>query len=283
VEKCDDQFVSPFFLVTNSDGSLRGILNVKTLNMDYLQTQKFKMETLLKVLPLIRKGDWFGSWDIRKGYYNVAVHPEFQRFFCFDFEGQRYMFKCLLMGISIAPFIFSKLMATLICVARAARIDISFYLDDILLRAASFDLAWRNLQVVGQLFQLAGFLLHKEKSVQEPTQIKYLGFVINSRTMTIQLPKDKQNKIRTTLRQAITDGENRTPRVICKAAQLIGWLLAAVPATRYGQGHFWALENAKKWALVDAHHHYSSVQKLFLFLHHLHARQSKRNKKHSRK
>jgi hypothetical protein len=99
--------------------------------------------------------------------------------------------------------------------------------------------------------------------------------------MTIRLPKDKQNKIRTTLRQAITDGENRTPRAICKAAQLIGWLLAAVPATRYGQGHFWALENAKKWALVDAHHDYSSVQKLFLFLHHLHARQSKRNKKQS--
>jgi hypothetical protein len=94
VPKRKDQSVSPFFLMTNSDGSYRGILNVKTLNIKYLQTQKFKMETLLKVLPLIREGDWFGSWDIRKGYYNIAVHPDFQRFFCFDLDGQRYMFKC---------------------------------------------------------------------------------------------------------------------------------------------------------------------------------------------
>ncbi len=259
VEKRANQFVSPFFLVTNHDGSFRGILNVKRLNVDYLQTQKFKMETLLKVLPLIREGDWFGSWDLRKGYYNVAVHPEFQRFFCFDFEGQRYMFKCLVMGISIAPFIFSKLMATLVRVARAAGIDVSFYLDDTLLRGMSYEVAWRDLRVVGQLLQLAGFLLHRVKSVYEPTQeIKYLGFIINSVTMTVRLPVEKEEKIRHALRQALRDAEQQVPWTVRQAAQLIGWLLAAIPATRYGQGHFRALENAKKWALADADNDYDA-------------------------
>jgi hypothetical protein len=217
------------------------------------------METVLKVLPLIREGDWFGSWDVRKGYYNVAVHPAFQRFFCFDFEGQRYMFKCLVMGISIAPFIFSKLMATLIRFARAAGIDVSFYLDDTLLRAPSFNVAWRDLRVLGQLFQLAGFLLHREKSVAEPTQeIKYLGFFINSVTMTIRLPSEKEDKIRQALRQALHDAEHGVPWTIRRATQLIGWLLAAIPATKYGQGHFRALENAKKWALADANNDYDA-------------------------
>jgi hypothetical protein len=261
VEKREDQFVSPFFLVTNSDGSYRGILNVKTLNVKYLQTQKFKMETLLKVLPLIRKGDWFGSWDIRKGYYNVAVHPDFQRFFCFDLDGQRYMFKCLVMGISIAPFIFTKLMATIIRFARAAGIDVSFYLDDTLLRAPAFETALRNLRVLGQLFQLAGFLLHEDKSVSEPTQeIKYLGFLIDSRSMTISLPLEKSTKIRESLQQALRDADSQTPWTVRKAAQLIGWLLAALPATRYGAGHFRSLENAKKWALMDAANDYDAEQ-----------------------
>jgi hypothetical protein len=259
VTKREDQFVSPFFLVTNNDGSFRGILNVKRLNEDFLQTQKFKMETLMKVLPLIREGDWFGSWDVRKGYYNVAVHPDFQRFFCFDFDGQRYMFKCLVMGISIAPFIFSKLMATLIRFARAAGIDVSFYLDDTLLRGPSYSVAWRDLRVLGQLFELAGFLLHRTKSVDEPTQeIKYLGFFINSVTMTIRLPSEKEAKIRKVLRQALTDAEKKIPWTVRRAAQLIGWLLAAIPATRYGQGHFRALENAKKWALADSDNDYDA-------------------------
>jgi hypothetical protein len=261
VPQREDQFVSPFFLVTNSDGSYRGILNVKTLNVKYLQTQKFKMETLLKVLPLIREGDWFGSWDIRKGYYNVAVHPDFQCFFCFDWNGQRYMFKCLVMGISIAPFIFTKLMATIIRFARAAGIDVSFYLDDTLLRASQFAIAKRDLRVLGQLFQLAGFLLHEEKSVAEPTQeIKYLGFIINSRDMTIALPSEKSSKIRESLRQALRDADTHTPWTVRKAAQLIGWLLAALPATRYGAGHFRSLENAKKWALMDAANDYDAEQ-----------------------
>jgi hypothetical protein len=257
VERREDQFVSPFFLVTNNDGSLRGILNVKTLNEDYLRTKKFKMETLMKVLPLIKKGDWFGSWDVRKGYYNVAVHPEFQKFFCFDFEGQRYMFKALVMGISVAPYIFSKLMATIIKFARAAGIEVSFYLDDTLLRAPSWSLAWRDLRVLGQLFELAGFLLHKDKSVAEPTQvITYLGFIIDSRDMTIRLPPTKEDKIRATLTQALHDAEQGVPWEIRRAAQLIGWLLAALPACRYGQGHFRSLEKAKTWALVDAHYDY---------------------------
>ncbi len=253
VDKQPDQFVSPFFLVTNNDGSLRGILNVKTLNQDFLQTTKFKMETLLKVLPLIQPGDWFGSWDVRKGYYNIAVHPDFQKYFCFDFEGQRYMFKALVMGISIAPYIFSKLMATIVKFARAAGIDVSFYLDDTLLRGPTWDIAWVNLRVFGQLLELAGFLLHEGKSVTEPSQvIKYLGFIIDSRDMTIRLPAEKEDKIRATLRQALHDAHHKVPWSVRRAAQLIGWLIAAIPACKYGQGHFRPLENAKKWALIEA-------------------------------
>jgi hypothetical protein len=259
VDRRDDQVVYPFFLVENKDKSLRGILNVKQMNEECLQTKKFKMETLMRVLPLIRPGDWFGSWDLRKGYYNVAVHPDFQRFFCFELEGQRYMFKCLVMGISIAPFIFSKLMAALVHFARAAGIDVSFYLDDTLVRGPSYPLTWRDLRAFGGLLQLAGFLLHEDKSVAEPTQtITYLGFIICSTSMTIQLPTEKEKKIRQALSHALRDAEHQTPWTVRDAAQLIGWLLAAIPAVRYGQGHFQSLENVKKWALLDAGNNYDA-------------------------
>ncbi len=257
VQRQSDQVVYPFFLVVNKDKSLRGILNVKKMNEDCLQTRKFKMETLMRVLPLIRRGDWFGSWDLRKGYYNVAVHPDFQKFFCFEFENRRYMFKCLVMGISIAPFIFTKLMATLVQFARAAGIDVSFYLDDTLLRGPTYNVAWRDLRAFGELLQLAGFLLHRDKSVSEPTQIiMYLGFIICSRTMTIQLPPEKETKIRTALQKALRDANTKTPWSIRDAAQLIGWLLAAIPAVQYGQGHFQSLEHVKKHALAAANNDY---------------------------
>jgi hypothetical protein len=152
-------------------------------------------------------------------------------------------------------------MATIIRFARTAGIDVSFYLDDTLLRATAYDIAQRDLRVLGQLFQLAGFLLHKAKSVSEPTQvIKYLGFLIDSRNMSISLPTEKSQKIRESIAQALPDTDSRTPWTIRKAAQLIGWLLAALPAVRYGGGHFRSLENAKKWALMGAANDYDAEQ-----------------------
>ena len=193
VEKTPEQFVSPLFLVVNSDRSYRAILNVKKMNEDFLQTRHFKMETLMRVLPLINKGDWFGSWDLRKGYYNVAVHPDFQKFFCFDLDGQRFMFKSLVMGISVAPWIFTKIMAALVQFARSAGIQVSFYIDDTLIRAASYNQAWIDIRAFGKLLQQSGFFLHDKKSVIKPMQeITYLGFIINSRTMTICLPEAKE-------------------------------------------------------------------------------------------
>jgi hypothetical protein len=194
---------------------------------------------------------------VRKGYYNVDAHPEFQKCFCFDFEGKRYMFKALVMGISIAPYIFSKLMGTIVKFARAAGIKV--FLDDILLRGPTWLIAWQNLRVFGQLLQLAGFLLHGEKSVQEPTQvIQYLGFIIDSRNLTILLPAAKEEKIRTAVQQALSDARDRIPWEIRRTACLIGWLLAAILACQYRQGHFRALQNAKKWALLDANMDYDA-------------------------
>jgi hypothetical protein len=71
VEPKPDQFVSQLFLVTNKDLSRRAILNVKKINEEFFPRQHFKMETLQSILPLIRRFDWFGSWDLRKGYFNV--------------------------------------------------------------------------------------------------------------------------------------------------------------------------------------------------------------------
>jgi hypothetical protein len=128
-----DQFVSPFFLATNVHKTKRPILNVNEINKGYLPKLHFKMETLAVVLPLINRGDWFTSWDLRKGFFNICIHPDHQKYFCFDFEGQRYQYTCLVMGLSISPLYFSKLVGVLVQLARRWGIQISFYMDDTLL------------------------------------------------------------------------------------------------------------------------------------------------------
>jgi hypothetical protein len=220
VSPSSDQFVSQLFLVTNKDLSRRAILNVKQINQKFLPKQHFKMETLQLILPLIRKGDWFGSWDLRKGYFNIAVHPDFQRFFCFDFKGVRYQFKCLVMGLSLAPWFFTKVMSVSVQLACSWGILVSVYLDDSLTRARSFERALADHQAFGNLLQRAGFLLHRVKSVQQPVQrIEHLGFVIDSTTMMLEVPVSKEDRIRTAVKSLIRDILKRKKSVDSNSGQ----------------------------------------------------------------
>jgi hypothetical protein len=204
------------------------------------------METLAVVLPLINKGDWFTSWDLRKGFFNIYIHPEHQKYFCFDWEGQRYQFTCLVMGLSISPMFFSKLVGTLVQLARRWGVEISFYMDDTLLRAPSFIRGLADTQLVGNLFQQAGFLLHGDKSVPTPTQqIKYLGFLIDSVSMCLSLPPEKVKRLRQAVKKALRELHNGRRLTIRIAAKTIGFVVSALPATVYGKAHYRALEFAK--------------------------------------
>ncbi len=259
VQPSPGQIVSGFFLVTNKDGSKRAILNVKDLNTTYFDPPHFKMETLLSVLPLITRNQWFGSWNVRKGYFNVAVHPDQQRFFCFEFEGKRYMFTCLVMGASVAPRLFSKLMGVLVQVARTCGIDVSFYLDDTLIRGESRLATNYNIRLFGSLLQAAGFLLHETKSVADAVQrIQYLGFVIDSTDMSITLPPEREAGLRKALREALRELRMGKQSSIRQEARLIGLIVAASPATKYGKGHYRSLERAKTDALVEARGDFSA-------------------------
>jgi hypothetical protein len=259
VEKSADQVVSPFFLATNKDKTKRPILNVKSINKKNLPKLHFKMETLALVLPLINRNDWFSSWDVRKGFFNISIHPDYRRFFCFEFEGVRYQYTCLVMGLSIAPLFFSKLMAVLVQTARSWGINVSYYLDDTLIRAPEPTRALRDTLDFGSLLQLAGFLLHAKKSVQKPTQvIEYLGFVINSRTMTISLPREKQLRLTKLLQRNIKLLRTNRSTTIREAARLIGLLVSVLPATRYGKAHYRLLEEAKMYALQNNQFQYNA-------------------------
>jgi hypothetical protein len=163
------------------------------------------------------------------------------------------------MGLSIAPLFFSKLMAVLVQLARSWGIQISYYLDDTLLRAPTPTDSLSNTQDFGALLQLAGFLLHRTKSVQVPTQqIEYLGFLINSRSMTVALPTDKRQRLTKALRRNINVLKDQRPITIREAARLIGLLVSSTLATKYGKAHYRSLEEAKLEALQAANFRYDA-------------------------
>ncbi len=205
------------------------------------------METLAVLLRLINRGDWFTSWDLWKGFFNIYNHPSsHQHFSCFDFEGQCYQFTCLGTGLFISPKYFSKLVGVLVQLARKWGIQISYNMDDTLLRAPWFVQAAADTQLVGNLFQQAGFLLHRAKSVSTPTQqIKDLGLFTNLVTMCLSLPEDMVKRLRAAVKKAIHELNNRRVLTVRIVAKTVGFVVSLLPATVYGKAHYRSLEFAK--------------------------------------
>ena len=91
-----------------------------------------------------------------------------------------------------------------------------------------------------------GFLPHPEKSVFESTQIiTFLGFVINSITMTIVLTPEKALKVCMACKKLLAQSECS----MLEVSQVIGLLVTSLPAVQYGQLHYRHLEIDKNIAL----------------------------------
>lgn len=65
-------FYSTFFLVPKKCGKMRPIINLRPLNR-YLKKQHFKMDTLNKVLNVVKPMDWAISIDLTGAFLHIPI------------------------------------------------------------------------------------------------------------------------------------------------------------------------------------------------------------------
>ena len=131
-------FYSRLFLVWKTSGSWRPVIDLSTLNL-FVDVSHFKMETIQSVLLSVRQGDWMASIDLKEAYLQIPVHPESRRFLRFVAHGQVYQFTALCFGLSMAPQVFSRVMAPVSAILHTCGIRMRRYLDDWLVQSSSCD------------------------------------------------------------------------------------------------------------------------------------------------
>ena len=120
------------------------------------------------------------------------------------------------------------------------------YIDDIYLQGQTIEACQENVRDTVGLLTEAGFYVHPVKSVFKPKQILvHLGFVLNSRLMTVSLTPEKACKIN----QAYKIALDSTQMTIQELAELVGKLVASFPGVMYGPLYYRRLDNHKTQAL----------------------------------
>ena len=99
-----------------------------------------------------------------------------------------------LMVLHLAQWVFTKLLKPVYATPRQMGHISVAYIDDSYLQAATARACEQNVHYTVSLFTRLGFTVHPDKSVLKPPQeLVFLGFVLNSRTMTFSLTRE--NKI----------------------------------------------------------------------------------------
>ncbi len=257
VEPCEHtpgEIISNIFPRPKPDGSFRIILNLRPLNKFVTTYKHFKMDTLQAALNLITPQCYMASIDWKHAYYSVPVAPTSRKYLAFMWRQQLYRFTCLPNGLSCAPRVFTKITKPLFSYLRKQGHMSAVYIDDSFLVGDSLSDCRENVMATAETSMSAGFAVHPQKSVLEPTQvIVFVGFLINSMLMTVSLPETKAHKLRNAA-LVLLDTENPC---IQQVAELLGIMVASFPAVVYGPLYYRQLDNEKSASLRAARGDYA--------------------------
>lgn len=255
----EDQFLSPFFLVPKPDGSRRFILNLKRLNQ-FIKTNHFKIEDMRVALKLVYQDYYLCSLDLKDAYFLVKIGPSSRKFLRFEFKGQIFEFQCLPFGLCTSPYVFTKLLKPVLNFLRERGWLSTAYLDDTLCIGKSLSECRNNVAATRKILNKLGFIINEKKSKHEPdNKCKYLGFMINSRDMTLSLPEEKKAKLIKTILEFLY----RDSCLIREMAALIGLLVAACPGVPYGMLYTKMLEREKMKALILNDHDFDRSMTIY--------------------
>ena len=199
------------------------------------------MESMQNVLNVIKKDAFMTSTDLKDAFYSVPVAAHHQKYLNF-FANEYLKFTCMPNGYDPAMRIFSKITKVLFSVLMMQGHTSVVYVDNSYLQGDSYESCLKNVNDTIIMLRSLGFTIHPERSVLTPTQnLIYLGFIINSKDMTLKLTEEKKQRIY----DLCTKLSEKSKPTIRFVAQVIGNVVASFPAVPLGPLFYRALETDK--------------------------------------
>ena len=225
----------PLFVIRkpHQPGKFRVIHDLRRLNR-HIRYRRFRLEGLRTAIPLLRKGDWMTSLDLKSAYTHVAIRERERKWVGFIYDGVAYRYNALPFGLSSAPRLFTKMLRPAVRRLREEGHRVVLYLDDMLVLGRSPALARAAWTRATELLQQLGLTLSLPKCQSTPVQrLQFLGVEIDTVRQRLYLPRDK-------VRLLVRDARRlaRAPTTTLRqAAAFVGRANFAASCLRVGRLH----------------------------------------------
>ena len=224
-------FYARLFCVPKASGGWRPVLDLSALNK-FLLDVHFRMETPASIRDSIQEGDWAASIDLSDAYFHLLVHRRDRKFLRFQWQGRTFQFRALPFGLSLAPWLFTRVVRELLLHLRSRGMRIRAYLDDWLILASSRALCESEVSTAMDITQALGFRPNLGKSELSPAQLfTFLGMSFSTVDMTVAPSRERVDRLFRSLTLLLSQ-EQASARQL---ASLLGQMESLAPLLPLGR------------------------------------------------
>ena len=216
------------FMRPKPDGTLRPIIDLSPLNK-MIHNETFKMETPASIRQALQVGEHTLQIDLKDAYFHIPIKKAYRKYMRFTANGIVYQYKALPFGLSIAPRIFTKILAPVLALLRKALIKVHAYLDDWIMRLQCQSLGTRTAIVVVKLLRMLGWLINFPKSSLVPRVLfEFIGLEWDLHHGSIRPKLTKILKLKTDVKIA-QPGKFIKAKKLASIVGVIKWMAPYVP------------------------------------------------------
>ncbi|UYV60475.1 K02A2.6-like [Cordylochernes scorpioides] len=162
--------ISSQMVIAKQKGKIRICIDPSDINKVILRSH-FPLRTFDQIAVNLHGSKYFTKLDLKKGYWQIKVAPNSQRYFTFSTPWGRYMFLRVPFGIKTAPEIFQKIMADLLQDLEGTENS----MDDILIHAPDPQTLEVRTRAVLQRLKENGIKLNRDKCKFQLQEVQFLG------------------------------------------------------------------------------------------------------------
>ena len=179
-------WASPILLTKKADGSTRFCIDFRKVNA-VTKKDSYPISNITESLETLKDAKWFSIMDLQSGFWQVPIKESHKEITAFTTGRKLYEFQVLPFGLSNSPATFSRLMEK---VLENLQWEICLiYIDDILVFAKTYPELLERTQLIFDRLRAANLKLKPSKCQFGIKEVKYLGFVVSEKGISVDLNK----------------------------------------------------------------------------------------------
>lgn len=179
VEPCESPWSSPVLLTPKKNGELRFCLDSRKLNT-ITKKDAYSLPYIAEILDNLRDAKYLSSLDLSKSFWQILIREEDREKTAFYIPSRgTFQFKSMPFGLTNAPATQQRLVDALFYGPEFEH-RVFVFVDDVIIVSNSFAQHILLLTRVLEKLKIANLTINFKKSQFFRTQLKYLGFIVDS-------------------------------------------------------------------------------------------------------